>query len=121
MSGGCGLIFPKQLSRREADSAEQMLGAIPQDQQQALLDVLAASIEAGAIRKSAMACLGGLIRRFNAGSFDPTPGLHIAERREEQNRQKIKSKPPSTDDVLRQHARLKGIPETDYLKQLGRH
>lgn len=121
VSGGCGLIFPKQLSRKEADSAEQMLGAIPQDQQQAVLDVLAASIEAGSIRKSALACLGGLIRRFKAGSFDPTPGLHIAERREKQVQQLNKTKPPSTDEVLRQHAKLRGIPETDYLKQLGRH
>lgn len=121
VSGGCGLIFPKQLSRRETDSAEHMLGAIPQNQQQAILDVLAASIEAGSIRKSPLACLGGLIRRFNADSFDPTPGLHVAERREKQNRQQIKAKSPSTDDVLRQHAQLKGLSEAEYLQQLGQH
>ena len=115
------MIFPKQLSRREADSAAQMLGAIPQNQQQVILDVLAASIEAGSIRKSALACLGGLIRRFNADSFDPIPGLHIAERREKQAQQQIKTKPLSTDEVLRHHAKLKGIPETEYLEQLGQH
>ena len=80
VSGGSGLIFPNQLSRKEADRAEQMLGAISQNHQQAILDVLAASIEAGSIRKSALACLGGLIRRFKSDSFDSTPGLHIAER-----------------------------------------
>ncbi len=121
VSGGSELFFPKQLSRREIDSAEQMLGAIPQNQHQVILDVLAASIEAGSIRKSALACLGGLIRRFKADSFDPTPGLHIAERREKQVQQQVKTQPPSTDEVLRQHAKLRGIPEHDYLKQLGRH
>jgi len=48
---------------------------------QAVLDVLAAAIQAGEIRKSRLAVLTGLIRRYEAGSFDPAPGLHLAERR----------------------------------------
>jgi hypothetical protein len=48
---------------------------------QAVLDVLAAAIRAGEIRKSRLAVLTGLVRRYEAGTFDPAPGLHLAERR----------------------------------------
>ncbi len=51
---------------------------------QAVLDVLAAAIQAGEIRKSRLAVLNGLIRRYEAGTFDPAPGLHLAEQRTKQ-------------------------------------
>jgi hypothetical protein len=51
-SGGSGdcLIIPKALSRKEADSARQQVAQIRPDQRQAVLDVLAAMIDAGEIR-----------------------------------------------------------------------
>lgn len=48
---------------------------------QALLDVLAAAIQAGQVRKSPLAMLAALVRRWRAGTFDPTPGLRVTEAR----------------------------------------
>jgi hypothetical protein len=48
---------------------------------QAVLDVLTAAIQAGEIRKSRLAVLTGLVRRYEAGTFDPVPGMHLAEQR----------------------------------------
>ena len=62
---------------REAQALVQRAGR----DAQAVLDVLAATIQAGEIRKSRLAVLTGLLRRYEAGSFDPAPGLHLAERR----------------------------------------
>lgn len=121
VSGGSALVFPSGLSRREVGSAEDILGAIPQIHRQAILDVLAANIESGSIRKSALACLGGLVRRYQAGTFDEAPGLHVAERRRKIQCTQEADAATSTDDVLRTHARMLGVSESDYLKRMGRH
>ncbi len=80
-TGGGELIFPEELTAGESDSAAQLLRTVPPDQRQAILDVLAAAIKAGEVRKSRLAVLGGLVRRCRDGTFDPAPGLHLAERR----------------------------------------
>lgn len=119
--GGCGVIFPGGLSDNEVECARKMLAVVLESHRQEILDVLAASIAAGEIRKSPLACLGGLIRRFQAGSFDPSTGLHIAEKREVVARSVSSQREKSTQEVLREHARLSGVPEDEYLRRIGRN
>jgi hypothetical protein len=68
------------MTGEELREARQLASRAGQDAQ-AVLDVLTAAIQAGEIRKSRLAMLAGLIRRYESGSFDPAPGLHLAERR----------------------------------------
>lgn len=75
------LIFPKALRVAEQTAAENLLRHCPENAQE-LLDVLAATLKAGKVQTSALAFLGALIRRHQAGSFDPTPGLKIKLDRE---------------------------------------
>jgi phage replication O-like protein O len=75
------LIFPASLSRMEQQTATQMLGAV-NGSAQALLDALEASIQTGQVKKNPLALLGGMVRRYEAGTFDPAPGAHIAADRE---------------------------------------
>ena len=79
-SGGEDLIFPKEMTGVELREARALVRRAGEDAQ-AVLDVLTAAIQAGEIRKSRLAVLSGLIRRHQAGTFDPAPGLHLAERR----------------------------------------
>lgn len=44
-----------------------------------------AAIEANDIRKSAIACLGGMARRYYCGTFDPTPGDKVRARRQQRS------------------------------------
>lgn len=110
------LAYPDALSRTEADSARQQIGSLPPDQRQGVLDVLAAMIGAGEIRKSPLAALGGLIRRCRSGAFDPAPGLHLAEQRErravrEASRQRREAEatgpPPSAGEISDARSRLR--------------
>ncbi len=79
-SGGYELDFPKEMTGAELQEAKILIQRTGKDAQ-AVLDVLTAAIHAGEIRKSRLAVLTGLIRRYKAGTFDPAPGLHLAERR----------------------------------------
>jgi phage replication O-like protein O len=79
-SGGVELVFPGEMTGVELKEARELVKRAGRDAQ-ALLDVLAAVIQAGEIRKSRLAVLTGLIRRYESGTFDPAPGLHLAERR----------------------------------------
>ena len=71
--GGGELIFPREMTGEELREARQLVGQAGQDAQ-AVLDVLIATIQAAEIRKSRLAMLAGLIRRYEAGSFDVTYG-----------------------------------------------
>lgn len=115
----CELVFPKEFDDKQRQKAADLLSGTG-DHAQAILDVLQAAIRAGEIRKSSLAVLSGLVRRWRAGTFDPIPGQHIAESRakyavhkETQQRQEH-----STEDILRDHARMLGVPEDEYLEQL---
>ncbi|MEI6661604.1 MAG: hypothetical protein WCL01_05730, partial [Comamonadaceae bacterium] len=46
-----------------------------------VLDVLAAAIQKGEVRKSPGAFLSALVRRYTSGQFDPSPGKEVADRR----------------------------------------
>lgn len=75
------LIFPYALGREEREAAKVVLQNC-KDDAQAILDVLAAVMVAGKIQTSPLALLGGLVRRYGAGSFDPTPGLRVKLQRD---------------------------------------
>jgi phage replication O-like protein O len=79
-SGGEELVFPREMTGMELKEARTLVSRAGRDAQ-AVLDVLAAAIRAGEIRKSRLAVLTGLVRRYEAGTFDPAPGLHLAEHR----------------------------------------
>lgn len=81
--GGNDLIFPREMTGAELKEANALVQRAGSDAQ-AVLDVLTAAIQAGEIRKSRLAVLSGLIRRYEAGTFDPAPGLHLAEQRRKQ-------------------------------------
>ncbi len=74
------LAFHRSLSDGERRQATELVAPVGADAQ-ALLDVLAAAIQAGQVRKSPLAVLAALVRRWQAGTFDPTPGLRVAEAR----------------------------------------
>jgi phage replication O-like protein O len=82
------LIFPYALGKEEREAARVVLQNC-KDDAQAILDVLAAAMVAGKIQTSPLALLGGLVRRYSAGSFDPTPGLRVKLQRD-----KMTAKPP---------------------------
>jgi hypothetical protein len=79
------LIFPKKLTPEEQHEAEKLLVKCDGHAQE-ILDALDAAIQAGQIKKSPLAFLGGMIRRQEVGTFDPTPGMHIATARAKQKR-----------------------------------
>lgn len=75
------LHYPPGLDRAQHSLVASMLDGVPVDAGQALLDVLSAALGAGEIRKGPVAYLGGLLRRYREGSFDPTPGMEVDRRR----------------------------------------
>jgi len=83
-----------------------------------VLDELAALMQAGSIRVSALSCLRGLARRVGEGTFVPEAGIKVREQREKQVSLEPEEK-PSLEAVLRDHARLLGIPADEYLRQKG--
>mgnify|MGYP001827931141 FL=1 len=115
----CELVFPKEFDDKQRMKATELLEGTG-EQAQPILDVLQAAIRAGEIRKSSLAVLSGLVRRWRAGSFDPLPGQHIAENRAkyEAHRTIQKKQERSTEDILRDHARMLGVPEDEYLEQM---
>ncbi|MGB5280132.1 MAG: replication protein [Arenicellales bacterium] len=116
----CELVFPAEFDDVQRQKAADLLSETG-EHAQAILDVLQAAISAREIRKSSMAVLTGLIRRWRAGSFDPLPGLHIAERRLKYSAHKeiLQQQVRSTEDILRDHARLLGVAEDEYLEQMA--
>ena len=116
----CELVFPKEFDDVQRQKAAELLEGTG-EHAQAILDVLQAAIRAGEIRKSSLAVLSGLVRRWRAGTFDPIPGQHIAENRAkyEVHKETQKKQERSTEDILRDHARMLGVPEDEYLEQMS--
>lgn len=105
--------FPKPLTARERELAARLLAGIDRPVQQQMLDVLAMAMEAAEIRKTPLDYLQGLIRRYREGSFDPTPGLPIAEKRHPIQTQRhgegahIQAAERAMDERLREYERLR--------------
>lgn len=75
------LEYPRAMSVAEREEARKKLTGIPADLAQQLLDELAASLAANAIKTTSLAYLRGLITRAREGTFTPEGGLQIAEHR----------------------------------------
>ena len=101
------IIWSKSLSRKDVGTAGRMLEVVDSVDRQGLVDVLTALVEAGEVRKTAIACLGGLIRRYSAGTFDPSPGELVRARCDRSIRQQaVVPVAVNTDDVLAKHAEM---------------
>lgn len=81
------LFFPYCLKTEEERKAASALLIPCGDSAQSVLDVLQAAFLAGQVRKSPFALLSALVRRFEANTFDPSPGLSIAASRNGQKMQ----------------------------------
>jgi hypothetical protein len=86
--GDPALLFPPGLSEAEQTAARHLLAHCPQHAQ-ALLDELAARLQAGSVRTGAIAYLRGLVARCEAGRFVPELGLQVAARRDAERRHRL--------------------------------
>ncbi len=109
------MVWPPALSAADRRRAERLLAPVTPDERQAVLDVLAAAMQAGTARKP-LALLGALARRWAEGTLDTTPGEAVALARQ---RRPVAAavREPTTDEVLRHHARLRGEDPERYLAQ----
>ncbi len=109
-------VMPATMTAAEIEQACLILEPVKEDAQM-LLDVLHAAICAGDIRKSRLAYLRALVKRFRQNDFNPTPGLHIADARQQQVQHRRAVQNLSTEKILREHARIMGRNEDDYLQE----
>ena len=105
-SGGGDLDFPRSMNSEEREAAIRILDQV-NGSAQPLLDVCEAAIQAGQVKKSPIAFLGGLVRRYKAGTFDPTPGLHIARKRKGAAKRNCGERKEDTEAILREHEMLR--------------
>lgn len=108
---GGGLVFPSGIDR---EAAARMLKAVGDADKQVVLDVLAAELRSGTVRKP-LAFLGALIRRYLAGQFDGSAGEAERRRREAPA---FRPREFSTTEVLAGHARMAGQSLDAYLTKL---
>ena len=118
---GEDLLFPATLSQKQLGEARNLLARIPAEVRQQTLDVLASLIQQNQIRKGPIATLAGIIRRWENGTFDPSPGYPVAERRARDAKYEgVRAKYGEVDNgkVLAEHAKLKGEDEIKYMERL---
>ncbi len=90
-SSGCAdYIFPKQLKEEERKFAKPQLDSIDPILAQAVLDELAARLNANKVTGAPLSYLRSLITRANAGQFMPEAGIRIASAREQAKLAEIK-------------------------------
>ena len=109
--GGGDLIFPTGLKPEERTVAAALASRCP-DHAQALLDELAARMQARAVTASPLAYLRGLVTRALAGSFIPEAGLRIAAARRRWT---------EPDPVIANSAPAPGLDEADVRRRLDAH
>lgn len=80
--GSCELVLPKQLAPLEATSAKRLISKLPAETAQALLDELAARLNAQTVRGSPLSYLRALVGRAEAGTFSPEAGIRVSLARE---------------------------------------
>lgn len=81
-STGCELIYPNQLVPQEKAAAIHLVGKHSPEIAQALLDELAARLNAQKIRGSPLSYLRALAERAEAGTFIPEAGIRVGLARE---------------------------------------
>ena len=89
-SGGTDYIFPKQLKEEERKVAKPQLDSIDPILAQAVLDELAARLNANKVTGAPLSYLRSLITRANAGQFMPEAGIRVASAREQAKLTQIK-------------------------------
>ncbi len=82
-SGTTDYIFPKQLTSQERDIAKPQLDVIDSALAQAVLDELAARLNANKVTGAPLSYLRSLITRANTGQFMPEAGVRVAAAREQ--------------------------------------
>jgi|GEM_PF-4349879 len=115
------LVFPKTFSDQEIKTTLNLLHSVAIDDQQPVLDVLISAVEGDQIRKSAIACLSGLVKRYREGTFDPSTGDNVRLRRKQRvlNQKRVaNTETIDHDQVMAQLAALqKSIPHPTPTKQ----
>ncbi|MDO9366138.1 MAG: hypothetical protein Q7T58_07360 [Methylotenera sp.] len=81
-SGCADYIFPKQLTSQEREIAKSQLDVIDSALAQAVLDELAARLNANKVTGAPLSYLRSLITRAKTGLFTPEAGVRIASARE---------------------------------------
>lgn len=71
-------VFPKQLTSKECALAKPQLDAIDPELAQAVLDELAARLNASKVTGAPLSYLRSLIKRADAGLFTPEAGIRVA-------------------------------------------
>lgn len=82
-SGSTDYIFPKQLTSQERETAKLQLDVIDSVLAQAVLDELAARLNANKVTGAPLSYLRSLITRANTGQFMPEAGVRVAAAREQ--------------------------------------
>ncbi len=82
-SGSTDYIFPKQLTSQECEIAKAQLDVIDSALAQAVLDELAARLNANKVTGAPLSYLRSLITRANTGQFMPEAGIRVAVAREQ--------------------------------------
>ncbi len=89
-SGSTDYIFPKQLTSQEREIAKSQLDAIDSVLAQAVLDELAARLNANKVTGAPLSYLRSLITRANTGQFMPEAGIRVAAAREQEKLAQLK-------------------------------
>ena len=103
-SGRVDYIFPNQLKSQEREIAKAQLDAIDSALAQAVLDELAARLDANKVTGAPLSYLRSLITRAKAGQFMPEAGIRVASAREQAKLVQLKKvaeviKPSNPSDV----------------------
>ena len=103
-SGSTDYIFPKQLTSQERDIAKPQLDVIDSALAQAVLDELAARLNANKVTGAPLSYLRSLITRANTGQFMPEAGIRVAAAREQEKLAQLKKateviKPSNPSDI----------------------
>lgn len=85
------LIFDKRLSETEKRAISNAIPTDNEETAQALVDELAGVMQTQEI-KSNVSYFHGIVRRFNSGEFIPTAGIAIAERRANNEKQRVEAR-----------------------------
>ncbi|PPD45433.1 MAG: hypothetical protein CTY12_07325 [Methylotenera sp.] len=89
-SGSANYIFPKQLTSQECEIAKSQLDVIDSALAQAVLDELAARLNANKVTGAPLSYLRSLITRTKNGQFMPEAGIRVASAREQAKLSQLK-------------------------------
>jgi hypothetical protein len=114
ISSGADFIYPKQITAKERDNAKPQLDSIDPILAQAVLDELAARLNANKVTGAPLSYLRSLITRAKAGQFMPEAGIRIASAREQAKLEQIKKsadviKPSNPNEIPKHLAAMRQV------------